>query len=151
MSDLEYTSPELEALESAVDAVTRNALALRFAEAKLSGLDRVLVRLIRRPDLANNRGTLVHALRHYDCAPHLPLLTDLVVTGEFEVAHEALEAIETIEHVEGSAVRASFETRRNDAPNALSDKNPSSSATDDTFRFPLRRQRAARCMRQRVA
>lgn len=109
MNALEGTSSELLALENAEDVATRNALALRLSEAKLPGLDAVLVRLIKRPDLANNRGTLVHALRYYDCAPHLALLTDLVATGGFEVAHEAFEAIETIEHVEGSAVRASFE------------------------------------------
>ena len=109
MNDLEGTSSELLTLEAAVDGATRNALALRLAESKVAGLDQVLVRLIQRPDLANNRGTLVHALRHYNCAPHLELLADLVATGGFEVAQEALEAIETIEHVEGSDVRASFE------------------------------------------
>lgn len=109
MNDLEETSSELLSLENAKDGATRNALALRLAEAKCEGVDEVLVRLIQRPELANNRGTLVHALRYYDCAPHLALLADLVVTGGFEVAHEALEAIETIEHVEGNDVRAAFE------------------------------------------
>jgi hypothetical protein len=109
MNDLEETSSELLSLENAKDGATRNALALRLAEAKRDGVDEVLVRLIQRPELANNRGTLVHALRHYDCAPHVALLADLVITGGFEVAHEALETIETIEHLESGDVRAAFE------------------------------------------
>jgi hypothetical protein len=109
MNDLENVSSELLSLENVVDGATRNALALRLSEAKVAGVDKVLVRLIQRPELANNRGTLVHALRHYDCGPHVALLVDLVITGGFEVAHEALEAIETIEHVEGNEVRAAFE------------------------------------------
>ncbi|MBO9558442.1 MAG: hypothetical protein J7515_07630 [Caulobacter sp.] len=109
MNNFEVTTSELLSLENAKDGATRNALALHLAEAKCDGVDEVLVRLIQRPELANNRGTLVHALRYLNCAPHLALLTDLVVTGSFEVAHEALEAIETIEHVEGNDVRAAFE------------------------------------------
>ena len=109
MNDLENALSELLSLENVANGVTRNALALRLAEAKVAGVDEVLVRLIQRPELANNRGTLVHALRHYDCGPYVALLVDLVVTGGFEVAHEALEAIETIEHVEGNDVRAAFE------------------------------------------
>ena len=109
MNDLEDASSELLSLENVEDGATRNALALRLAEARVAGVDEALVRLIQRPELANNRGTLVHALRHYDCGPHLALLVDLVVTGGFEVAHEALEAIETIEHVEGNGVLAAFE------------------------------------------
>jgi hypothetical protein len=110
MDDLENASSELLSLENVADGRARNALALRLAEAKVAGVDEVLVRLIQRPDLAKNRGTLVHALRHYDCAPYLRLLVDLVISGGFEVAHEALEAIETLEHVEGENVLAAFET-----------------------------------------
>lgn len=110
MSDPEDAARDPLSLENATDDATRNALALRLAEARVVGLDDVLVRLIRRPDLAESRGTLVHALRHYDCAPHLPLLVDLVTSGSFEVAHEAFEAIETIEYVAGESARAAFET-----------------------------------------
>lgn len=109
MGDLENVSSELLSLETLTDGVIRNALALRLAEAKVVGVDEVLIRLIQRPDLSKNRGTLVHALRHYDCAPYLALLVDLVIFGGFEEAHEALEAIETIEHMDGDTVVAAFE------------------------------------------
>ena len=37
------------------------------------------------------------------------MLADLVVSGGLEVAHEALETIETIKHGEGDDVHAAFE------------------------------------------
>lgn len=96
--------PDLELLENTADPVERNALALRCAEARLAGADKVLARLIQRPDLVDARGTLVHALGYFDCTPYIALLVDLVITGSFEVAHEALEALETLEEVEGDDV-----------------------------------------------
>jgi hypothetical protein len=39
----------------------------------------------------------------------LALLVELVIFGGFEEAHEALEAIETIEHMDGDTVVAAFE------------------------------------------
>ena len=83
-------------------------MALRLADARTPGLDVVLARLILRPDLASNRGTLVHALAMLDCAPHVGLLVDLTIEGGFEVAHEAFSALNGVGHVEGSAVREAF-------------------------------------------
>lgn len=102
------STPDLQALEACDDARERNALALRLADARTPGLEAVLARLIVRPDLANNRGTLVHALAMLDCAPHLELLVDLAIAGGFEVAHEAFSGLNGIDHVEGEAVRQGF-------------------------------------------
>jgi len=99
---------QLLALESAVDCKTRNALALRLAEVGARGLGEVLVRLIKRPDLANNRGTLVYALSYLDCSDHLDLLVGLVATGNWEVAHEALQALEAIDEADGDDVERAF-------------------------------------------
>lgn len=109
MNKLEDISSELLLLENVADGSARNSLALRLAEAKVPGVDEILVRLIQRPDLADNRGTLVHALSYYDCAPYVTLLVDLVIAGGVEVAHEALEALETIDHIDGDAVDDAFE------------------------------------------
>jgi hypothetical protein len=46
----------------------------------------------------------VRALGYFDCAPYFTLLVDLVITGNFEVAHEAFEALETIDAVKGDDV-----------------------------------------------
>lgn len=102
------SADDLHALEACADAVARNALALRLAEARTPGLAEVLVRLIQRPDLVRQRGTLVHALAMLDCAPHVGLLVDLAITGGFEVAHEAVGALEGIEQAKGEAVDEAF-------------------------------------------
>lgn len=89
--------PRLGTLETLTDHAARNALALELGDARTPGLPEVLTRLIQRPDLRDHRGTLVHVLGFYDCAAHLPLLADLVVEGNWEVAHEAFEIIDTME------------------------------------------------------
>jgi HEAT repeat protein len=66
-------------------------------------LAEALVRLIRRPDLRNKRSVLVHALGFLDCARHAELLVDLLADGDFEVAHEALLALQCIEEINGPA------------------------------------------------
>jgi len=97
-------SDDLRQLETLTDADQRNALALRLAEAGTPGLEAVLVRLIQRPDLADKRGTLVHALGYLDCSEHIALLADLVAAGNFEVAHEALQALETVDEADEDEV-----------------------------------------------
>lgn len=99
-------SDDLHTLQTTADDATRNALALRLAEAGAQGLEPVLVALIQRPDLADKRGTLVHALGYLDCSDHLALLVELVASGNFEVAHEALQALETIDEADADDVKA---------------------------------------------
>jgi hypothetical protein len=99
-------SDDLRTLQTTADDATRNALALRLAEAGAQGLEPVLVALIQRPDLADKRGTLVHALGYLDCSDHLALLVELVASGNFEVAHEALQALETIDEADADDVEA---------------------------------------------
>ncbi len=100
---------DLRTLETTTDDAQRNSLALSLAEQKTPGLDAVLVRLIQRPELADKRGTLVHALGYLDCSDHVGLLVGLVLTGGFEVAHEALQALETVEEADGDDIDEAFE------------------------------------------
>ena len=95
-SDLE----RLKILEMLEDPVARNALALSLGDARAPGLPGVLIRLIQRPELRDHRGTLVHVLGFYDCSDHLPLLVGLVADGNWEVAHEAFEIIDTLDAVD---------------------------------------------------
>ncbi len=106
---------DLQTLEACTDAVARNALALKLADAGTPGLAEVLARLIRRPDLARQRGTLVHALGMLDCAPYVGLLVELAITGGFEVAHEAVSALEAIDPMpadEGRRAQARLDSAR---------------------------------------
>lgn len=93
----EQIQSALRTLEATDDAKLRNELALQLADARVDAASDVLARLIQRPELKNNRGTLVYALGHLNCAPYAAMLITLVLEGDFEVAHEALYALETID------------------------------------------------------
>lgn len=109
-------SDDLRRLETIPDAETRNALAMRLAQAGTPGLDAVLVRLIQRPDLADKRAPLIHALSFVDCSDHVALLIELVASGGRESAHEALQALETVDEADSEEVeraRAILDRARN--------------------------------------
>jgi hypothetical protein len=95
---------DLAALEITSDHATRNQLALRLAGARVPGTPDVLLRLIAREDLVNHRGTLVHSLGQFDCSGYVPALAHLVVTGNFEVAHEAFNILDNIEYAAGPTI-----------------------------------------------
>jgi hypothetical protein len=84
-------------LEEVANDAERNALALDLAETGRQEVFEPLTRLIDREDLRNHRGTLVHALRYLDCSRHVAFLAGLVATGNYEVAHEALYILESVE------------------------------------------------------
>lgn len=99
---------DLAALEAASDDLTRNALALRLADACVLGTPDVLLRLIAREDLVNHRGTLVYSLGHFDCSAYAPVLVHVVATGGFEEAHEALQVLTRIEEASGADIRSAY-------------------------------------------
>lgn len=96
----------LAELEALADPIARNALAIALGEARDPGLPAVLVRLIRRPDLRDQRGTLVHVLGFYDCSEHVVLLAELVAEGNFEVAHEAFEIADILDAIDDEDAEA---------------------------------------------
>lgn len=100
---------DLRKLETTADQAHRNTLALKLAEAKTPGLDAVLARLIKRPELEEKRATLVHALGYLDCSSHVGLLVELVLTASIEVAHEAMQALETVEEADGEDIEDAFD------------------------------------------
>ena len=85
----------------------RNAAALALADMGDQRSLPFLVSLISDPKTENCRGTLVHALQYFDCSGILPFLIDLVIDGNFEVSHEAFQAIENID---GEVDENEFET-----------------------------------------
>lgn len=99
-------SDDLRTLETTADDAERDAMALHLAEVGVQGLEPVLLALIQRPDLAEKRGSLIHALGYLDCSDHLVLLVELVASGNFEAAHEALQALETIDEADADDVES---------------------------------------------
>ena len=82
-------SEKLQRLENTGDAGERNELAMHLAETGDMRVFDALLRLIQRPELENNRGTLVYSLEGYDCSSIVDVLANLVATGNFEVAAHA--------------------------------------------------------------
>lgn len=87
----------LELLQTTNNHAIRDAIAVTLRELKDERAVEPLVSLIKDPKTARHRGTLLYALEVFDCAPFLPLLVDLVITGKFEVSHQAFLLIESIE------------------------------------------------------
>ncbi|NJM20119.1 MAG: hypothetical protein HC907_16135 [Richelia sp. SM1_7_0] len=84
-------------LQKTNEPAIRNAAAVGLREL---GDERALypiVSLINDPKTANNRGTLVYALEGFNCLRLLPFLVELVITGNFEVSHQAFSVIESID------------------------------------------------------
>jgi hypothetical protein len=87
----------IEILQTTSEQATRNAAALGL---RTLGDERALytiVSLINDPITQGNRGTLIYALEGFDCSKLLPLLTELVIIGNFEVSHQAFSVIESID------------------------------------------------------
>lgn len=102
------TSESIRLLESVSDASIRNTLALELAESKDPEVLKVLIELINRPDLRDSRGTLVYCLKFYDPEPHFNLLIELATDGNWEVAHEGFEILNSIEKMSGPQATTAY-------------------------------------------
>lgn len=95
---------QIKLLESTNSTLRRNELALDLAATGDPRVLQALVRLIRRPELRDARGTLVHCLENFDPSAIFELLIELAIDGNWEVAHEAVQLLETVESIEGDVV-----------------------------------------------
>ena len=77
---------KLRRLEVTDSHLERNSLALDLSDTKDKRVFQPLVGLIQRPELVNNRGTLVYCLQNYDCSTIVDLLAELAEFGNFEVS-----------------------------------------------------------------
>ncbi|MBD2777038.1 HEAT repeat domain-containing protein [Iningainema tapete] len=87
----------IDLLQTTTNPVIRNAAAVGLREL---GDERALypiVSLLKDPKTEGYRGTLVYALEGFDCSSVITLLVDLVITGNFEVSHQAFQVIELID------------------------------------------------------
>ena len=107
MSNADVQS-DLRLLETTSDANERNAAALRLADKEVPEARTALLRLIGRDDLRSERGTLVYCLRPFDCSDSVGLLIDLVISGGFEEAHEALAVLDLVGEVQGDEIDEAF-------------------------------------------
>jgi hypothetical protein len=98
----------LSKLKTANSSVERNALAITAAETGDPAVPEILVELIDRPELANERGTLVNCLGRFDCSGKFLWLVKLVCHGNWEVSHEAMCILEKIEYLDAREVEQGY-------------------------------------------
>ena len=87
----------IQILQTTSDPAIRDAAAIGLRELGDERALYPLVSLIMDPKTGGHRGTLIYALEEFDCSPFLDFLLDLVITGNFEVSHQAFLVIESIE------------------------------------------------------
>ena len=87
----------IEILQTTTHSAIRDAVAVGLRELKDERAIQPLVSLIADPKTEGHRGTLIYALEEFDCTCLLDFLVDLVITGNFEVSHQAFLAITSIE------------------------------------------------------
>jgi HEAT repeat protein len=79
-----------------VDATVRNAVAIALSDLKDDGMVPLIGALLLDPRTKGNRGTLLYAIESFDNRSLLRELTQLVLTGGFEVRHQAFQNIASI-------------------------------------------------------
>ncbi|MEU8658103.1 HEAT repeat domain-containing protein [Actinoplanes philippinensis] len=89
----------LEILGATPDASVRNGVALALSDMRIPEAFEVIVELLQQDRTYGARGTLLYALRPFDCVPILPLLVDLVIKDTWESAREAAYLISEVEVV----------------------------------------------------
>ncbi len=86
----------IELLQKTSDPVIRNAAAVGLRELGDERALYPLVSLINDVKTEGCRGTLIYALEGFDCSSLLPFLIEQIITGNFEVSHQAFSVIESI-------------------------------------------------------
>ena len=85
--------------------VARNRLALKLSDISDSQeLFSALTQLLQNAKTIGARGTLLYALRKFDCTTIFSLLIDFVIAGGWEVAHEAHSRICAIDAIDGTEI-----------------------------------------------
>ncbi|GAA4604761.1 HEAT repeat protein [Actinoplanes octamycinicus] len=84
----------LDVLTTTEDPAVRVAAALALSDMRVPEARDVIAGLLTQERTRGRRGTLVYALEPYDCGPLLPLLVDLIVEDNYEVAREAARLID---------------------------------------------------------
>lgn len=106
---MQEMSKKLEALRLENNPSKRNELALELSASGEAEVLSVIVELILRPGLENQRGTLVHCLKNFNYSSLFDLLIDLQLSGNWEVAHEAHELLINIDAVQDEPANTAYQ------------------------------------------
>lgn len=121
-SDIDVLDELRSKLIATSSSIERNALAIKAAKTGNPKIPQVLIELIDRPELANERGTLVHCLGSFDCSKSFLWLVKLVCHGNWEVSHEAADILMKIDHVQGAEAQQGYDYLRNTVIASINDE-----------------------------
>ncbi|MFD1246123.1 hypothetical protein [Paralysiella testudinis] len=83
-------------------------IILDLAEERNPEIYPIILELIDNPLYKNKIGSLIYALRNYPPNPLFQKAVDWIITGNFEVAHEAFEIVNSIDQINGEDVLLSY-------------------------------------------
>ena len=92
----ETTDYLLSKLKTSSDGNSRNMLAIILSDLKCQDAVEILMELISKPELENNRGSLVYALENLECAKYYNELLPLLFKGNFEVRMQIYSVMQNI-------------------------------------------------------
>lgn len=92
----ETTDYLLSKLKTSSDGNSRNMLAIILSDLKCQDAVEILMELISKPELENNRGSLVYALENLECAKYYKELLPLLFKGNFEVRMQIYSVMQNI-------------------------------------------------------
>lgn len=95
------------------DAIRRNEIALEISKSGQIEVRDALFQIIFSGDLDHSRGTLVHCLKNFDCGDKMDSLAELVVSGNWEVAHEAYQIMSDISYSDDDSVSIAYNILKN--------------------------------------
>jgi nucleotide-binding universal stress UspA family protein len=89
----------IEYLKSTESNILRNSIAITLSDIGSEEAIEPLIEMINHPKTLGARGTLLYALKPFDCSGHLETLVYHLITGNFEVQLQAYQLIEVINSV----------------------------------------------------
>jgi hypothetical protein len=86
----------IEYLKSTESHILRNSIAITLSDIESEEAVEPLIDMINHPKTLGARGTLLYALKPFDCSRHIETLVYQLITGNFEVQLQAYQLIEVI-------------------------------------------------------
>lgn len=83
----------IEYLKSTDNNRLRNLIAITLSDIGNKDIVKPLIDMINDPKTLGSRGTLLYALKSFDCSDHLETLIYHLLTGNYEVQMESYELI----------------------------------------------------------
>ena len=96
-----------------IDILTKNKIAMIASETGDKRVLETLHNLIKDEKYKSQRGTFTYCLLEFDSILSFDLAFDLIINGNFEVAHNAYEIIENTDSVDGEQALKNFHKLKN--------------------------------------